>query len=156
MATVRPAAQSAVPEGFVSLFNGKDLAGWRIPVDDGGHWKVVDGVIDYDAGSQAQKDKNLWTEKSFKNFQLKVDWRIKDTPLYQQEHENRHARLAETSVMSNGREINLTAPDSDSGPAAARLFHGRSSTSGAGRWARGRCMAIGPMEKCRLPRSRQR
>ena len=114
MATVRPAAQSAVPEGFVSLFNGKDLAGWRIPVDDGGHWKVVDGVIDYDAGSQAQKDKNLWTEKSFKNFQLKVDWRIKDTPFISKNMkivmpDGRNKRDA------NGREINLTAPDSDSG-----------------------------------------
>ena len=42
------------PEGFVSLFNGKDLTGWKVPEGDGGHWKVVDGVIDYDAGSQAK------------------------------------------------------------------------------------------------------
>ena len=65
--------------GFVSIFNGKDLTGWKIPEGDGGHWKVVDGVIDYDASSEA-KDKNLWTVKSYKNFELMVDWRIKETP----------------------------------------------------------------------------
>src|SRR3954452_7251122 len=80
MTGARLEAQSATPAGFTSLFNGKDLAGWKTPVGDGGHWKVADGVIDYDAGSEAKDDKNLWTEKSFKNFELKVDWRIKDTP----------------------------------------------------------------------------
>ena len=56
-----PQAQSAAPAGFVSIFNGKDFTGWKIPVGDNGHWKVVDGVIDYDAGSEATTDKNLWT-----------------------------------------------------------------------------------------------
>jgi hypothetical protein len=112
--TSRPRAQGAVPQGFVSLFNGKDLTGWKIPAGDGGHWKVVDGVIDYDAGSEAKDDKSLWTEKSFKNFQLKVDWRIKETPFISKNMkivmpDGRNKRDA------NGQEINLTAPDSDSG-----------------------------------------
>jgi hypothetical protein len=112
--TARPEAQGAAPAGFVSLFNGKDLTGWRIPVGDGGHWKVLDGVIDYDAGSLAAKDKNLWTEKSFRDFQLKVDWRIKETPFISKNMkivmpDGRNKRDA------NGREINLVAPDSDSG-----------------------------------------
>jgi len=37
----------------------------------------VDGVIDYDARSEARGDKSLWTEKSFKDFVLRVDWRLK-------------------------------------------------------------------------------
>ena len=39
---------SAAPpaDGFVSLFNGQNLAGWTLPAGDGGHWKVVDGAID--------------------------------------------------------------------------------------------------------------
>ena len=44
---------SAQGPNFVSLFNGKDLAGWKIPAGDNGHWKVADGVIDYDAASEA-------------------------------------------------------------------------------------------------------
>ena len=86
-----PLAQSAAPAGFVSIFNGKDLTGWKIPDGDNGHWKVVDGVIDYDAGSEAEKDKNLWTEKAYKNFVARVDWRIKATPVHQQEHADRDA-----------------------------------------------------------------
>jgi hypothetical protein len=66
-------------EGFVSLFNGKDLTGWTIPEGDNGHWKVVNGVIDYDALSEAPKDKHLWSEKEYKDFILKIDWRIKET-----------------------------------------------------------------------------
>ncbi len=48
------AADQPVPDGFVSLFNGKDLTGWKVPEGDNGHWKVVDGAIDYDAESEAK------------------------------------------------------------------------------------------------------
>ena len=37
--------QVKIPEGFVSLFDGKDLEGWKIPDGDNGHWKVFNGVI---------------------------------------------------------------------------------------------------------------
>ena len=70
---------SPLGEGWQSLFNGKDLSGWKIPEGDNGHWKVVDGVIDYDAQSEAANEKNLWTEKSFGDFTLNIDWRIKET-----------------------------------------------------------------------------
>ncbi len=72
-----PGAQE---DGFTPLFNGKDLAGWKVPEGDGGHWKVVDGAIDYDCRSEAKGDKNLWTEKHFTDFVLKIDWKIKETP----------------------------------------------------------------------------
>ncbi|MDA1050495.1 MAG: DUF1080 domain-containing protein [Planctomycetota bacterium] len=32
------------PDGFVSLFDGKTIAGWTVPEGDNGHWKIVDGV----------------------------------------------------------------------------------------------------------------
>lgn len=73
------ASPDPVPKGFRSLFNGKDLTGWKIPEGDNGHWKVLDGVIDYDAQSEAKGDKNLWTEEEFGDFELKIDWRIKET-----------------------------------------------------------------------------
>jgi len=71
--------EKLIEEGFVPIFNGKDLTGWKIPEGDNGHWKVVDGVIDYDAQSEAPGDKNLWTEESFGDFILKIDWRFKQT-----------------------------------------------------------------------------
>src|SRR3982750_1661063 len=74
------AADNTSPPGFVALFNGKDLAGWKLPEGDGGHWKVVDGVIDYDALSESKGDRSLWTEEEFGDFVLQVDWRIKEAP----------------------------------------------------------------------------
>jgi hypothetical protein len=108
-----PFAQGTPPTGFVSIFNGKDLSGWKIPENDGGHWKVVDGVIDYDAGSMAT-DKNLWTVKTYKNFELMVDWRIKEVVYISR---NMKIVMPDGTNKKNadGREINLTAPDSDSG-----------------------------------------
>jgi hypothetical protein len=74
------ASAATPPAGFVSLFNGRDLSGWKIPEGDNGHWKVLNGVIDYDARSEAPgRDKNLWSEKEYKDFVLKIDWRIKET-----------------------------------------------------------------------------
>ena len=72
-------------DGFVSLFNGKDFTGWIVPPGDNGHWKIVDGVIDYDARSESPqkegnlgaKGKHLWTEKSYGDFTMKFDWRFK-------------------------------------------------------------------------------
>jgi hypothetical protein len=105
---------SEVPPGFVSLFNGRDLTGWRVPQGDGGHWKVVDGVIDYDAESEAPGDKNLWSEVEPKDFVLRIDWRIKETPYTNPNvpyilPDGTHARDV------HGRELRLALPDSDSG-----------------------------------------
>jgi hypothetical protein len=108
------AQQAKIPDGFTSLFNGKDLTGWKIPEGDNGHWKIVNGVIDYDAESEAKADKNLWTEKEFKNFELYVDWRIKATPW-----KNPNVPLILPSGLhkldENGKQITMTVPDSDSG-----------------------------------------
>jgi len=68
------------PEGYSSLFDGKTLDGWKIHPKSVGHWKVVDGTIDYNALSEAPRnEKHLWTEKSYGDFELHVDWRIKET-----------------------------------------------------------------------------
>ena len=64
-------------EGFTSLFNGKDLTGWKIPEGDNGHWSVIDGVIDYDARSEAKGSKDLMSAKEYKDFKLHVEWRFK-------------------------------------------------------------------------------
>ncbi len=66
------------PAGFTALFNGTTLDGWKVPEGDNGHWKVVDGAIDCDAKSESKlKDKSLWTDKKYRDFVLRVDWRLK-------------------------------------------------------------------------------
>jgi 3-keto-disaccharide hydrolase len=72
-------ADGETEDGFVPLFNGHDLDGWVVPEGDNGHWKVVDGVIDYDAGSESSGDRNLWTEAEYGDFIMKIDWRLKQT-----------------------------------------------------------------------------
>jgi Domain of Unknown Function (DUF1080) len=101
-------------DGFTQLFNGRDLSGWKVPAGDNGHWKVVDGVIDYDAESEAAGDKSLYTERSFTNFVLRVDWRIKSTP-----YTNPSVPIIKPDGThkkdANGKEIRMAVPDSDSG-----------------------------------------
>jgi len=87
-------AYAEVPAGFTPLFNGKDLAGWKGQVEDPktrasmppkalaaaqkkadktmrAHWKVVDGVLEFDG-----KGQNLCTAKDYGNFELWIDWKI--------------------------------------------------------------------------------
>lgn len=100
MSVAAPAADNTPPEGFTALFNGKDLTGWKgllkAPLDNPAkraeataeelaaaqktadeemkaHWKVVDGVIVFDG-----KGRSLATAKDYGDFELYVDWKIKD------------------------------------------------------------------------------
>jgi len=82
------------PEGFVALFNGRDLTGWKGLVgspksrremsraklakaqakadeDMRAHWKVVDGVLCFDG-----KGHSLCTAKDYGDFEMFVDWKI--------------------------------------------------------------------------------
>ncbi len=102
------------PAGFTALFNGRDFSGWKVPAGDGGHWKIVGDAIDYDAQSQATGNKNLWSEREFGDFTLRVDWRIKETPYVNARipyvlPDGTHARDI------HGKEIRMSLPDSDSG-----------------------------------------
>lgn len=81
------------PEGFIALFNGKDLTNWQglleihkrakmSPEERAAkqkeadakflpHWKVKDGILVYDG-----KGNNLQTVKDYGNFEMWVDWKI--------------------------------------------------------------------------------
>ncbi len=85
------------PEGFVSLFNGRDLTGWKGLVGDPksrdkmsreelakaqakadedmrAHWKVADGVLCFDGkGFQS-----LCTAQDYGDFEMLVDWKIEE------------------------------------------------------------------------------
>jgi len=82
------------PEGFVALFNGKDLTGWKGLVESPPkraamspaelamkqemadesmreHWKVEGGALVFDG-----KGKSLCTAKDYGDFEMYVDWKI--------------------------------------------------------------------------------
>ena len=100
-ATIGTAAEQPLnkpPKGFVALFNGKDLTGWKgllkSPYDNPSkraklspderkelqkeadenmreHWKVEDGIIVFDG-----KGRSLCTTKDYGDFEMLVDWKI--------------------------------------------------------------------------------
>lgn len=96
-----------------SLFNGRDLADWKIPEGDNGHWQVINGVIDCDARSEALGDKNLWTQREFADFRLRIDWRIKETsglyPMFDVQPDGTNRTDA------TGKRIVIERPNADSG-----------------------------------------
>jgi len=88
------AADNTPPEGFIAVFNGRDLTGWKGLVgnpksraamtpeqlaeaqkaaDDGmrAHWQVADGALVFDG-----KGRSLCTAKDYGDFELYVDWKI--------------------------------------------------------------------------------
>lgn len=64
-------------DGWVKLFNGKDLTGWKTFVDPKKNvepkdiWSIKDGVIH----CQGQVNGYLVTEKDYSDYVLKVEWR---------------------------------------------------------------------------------
>ncbi len=63
-------------DGWVSLFSGKDFAGWTRNKggegQEGIKWKVTDGTIENDGTA----GHTLWTEREFADFTLHVEWRF--------------------------------------------------------------------------------
>ena len=85
------AAQEAPPPGFAAIFNGTDLTGWKVPEGDNGHWKVTDGVIDYDAHSEAASDKSLWTREGVRRLHPPRRVADEETPFTNPDRAHREA-----------------------------------------------------------------
>jgi hypothetical protein len=89
------------PKGFVALFNGKDLTGWKglvlnprsrptltaeewperqkkADIRMNKHWHATDGMLVFDGAPFAEAD-NICTVKDYKNFEMLVDWKIEKT-----------------------------------------------------------------------------
>lgn len=77
--TLAPAARAEdakPPEGFVSLFNGKDLSGWK---GDPELWKAENGeIIGTTEPKKITKNTFLATEKKYSDFVLKAKVKIRN------------------------------------------------------------------------------
>jgi len=63
-------------EGFSTLFDGKTLAGWH---GDMALWKVqVGGILGAAAGATLTHNTFLSTKKSYKNFVLKIEFKLRN------------------------------------------------------------------------------
>jgi hypothetical protein len=70
----RPEMVAFEDRGFRPLYTGIDLSGWKQDEGHAGHWQPKDWVLNYD-GKSAAKDKDLWTEQEYGDFELVCDWR---------------------------------------------------------------------------------
>lgn len=57
-------------QGFDSLFNGDNLNNWKLTPELSKHWQIKGDAIAFD-GTRG----DLWTAKSYENFELLIDWR---------------------------------------------------------------------------------
>lgn len=64
----------AAEKGFNPLFNGKDLGGWTLVKPHGPGYIVEKGVLVCPADGGG----NLFTEKEYSDFVLRLDWRLWD------------------------------------------------------------------------------
>jgi hypothetical protein len=74
VAVVFPGAivDDAVPPGFRSLFNGKDLSGWRVINGKPTAWGASDGVL-FTTGNDGGW---LMTEATFTNFEMRLEFKL--------------------------------------------------------------------------------
>jgi hypothetical protein len=69
--TVRAADESG--HGWISLFNGKDLTGWKAP-EPNPFWKAADDVLTGE-NDEAKKGSMLYTTTSFADFEFEAEAR---------------------------------------------------------------------------------
>jgi 3-keto-disaccharide hydrolase len=68
--------QAPADEGWVELFNGKDLTGWKLVNPDGPNgWSVKDGILT-NVSTEQQRSTDLMTERTFTDFELHVEFRV--------------------------------------------------------------------------------
>jgi hypothetical protein len=65
-----------VDVGFKTLYYGINLKGWKVEPGSEGHWTAKDTILAYDGKSDA-KIKDLWTDKSYRDFEFIVDYKFK-------------------------------------------------------------------------------
>jgi tRNA A-37 threonylcarbamoyl transferase component Bud32 len=71
----RKPAPAGSADGWISLFNGKDLTGWKTHPSQPGNWRVENGIL---IGSDAVVG-HLYTERGdYKDFHLRVEARVND------------------------------------------------------------------------------
>ena len=130
------AADNSPPPGFVALFNGQDLTGWKGLVASPparaamtpeqlakeqqkadelmrAHWKALDGVLVFDG-----KGQSLCTVKDYGDFELHVDWKIEprgDSGIYLRG--SPQVQIWDNPVGSGGLYNNQKHPSNPTKPA---------------------------------------
>jgi hypothetical protein len=67
-------AGAPADRGFTSLYNGKDLTGWKLVGQEGRGYIIEDGLIECPADGGG----NLFTEKEYSNFVFRFEFRLEE------------------------------------------------------------------------------
>lgn len=59
------------PPGYAAIFDGQDLSAFNLEGEEVQHWVAREGILLYDG-----KGKDLWTRKPYRDFVLRLDWRL--------------------------------------------------------------------------------
>ncbi|HCR29813.1 MAG TPA: DUF1080 domain-containing protein [Opitutae bacterium] len=101
-------------DGWVSLFDGESFAGWEMKSEIAERiWSIKDGVIDCSPFQGGKDDKHLWSTNEYRDFELHVEWRIKELKgIY-----NTPTVLPDGSYLldANGERVINPSPGADSG-----------------------------------------
>ncbi len=63
-------------EGWIRLFDGRTLEGWKALHEDRKHtWKVVDGVLEADF-PEGQHGTNIYTDRKFEDFEIYYEYLV--------------------------------------------------------------------------------
>lgn len=129
---LEPAQVAKADEGFVSLYNGVDFSGWQTPEASASGrkvsgWKVNDWQLQSD-GTATGDDNDLWSEDSYQNFELIVDWRWNEEAK-KDEASDTQAAVADTGITDAGiilrgdpkYQINISQAASGSGGITGKL-----------------------------------
>ena len=101
-------------KGFTPLYNGKDLSGWSQDPGHVGHWQPRGEILHYDSKSTA-KEKNLWTQKSYKDFTIALDWRWAESSTKRLMRPLLDPATGEVKKDTNGKPIFKNVIELDSG-----------------------------------------
>lgn len=65
-------------EGWIQLFNGKDLTGWKFRGGTNTSWEVQDGVLANlrEKDGQKRRGVDIYTEQTFRDFQLHIEFKV--------------------------------------------------------------------------------
>ncbi len=66
---------AARPDGFVPLFNGNDLSGWKVEGGEASKWWVENGVI-VARGQNYSTRSYLLTDRDYSNFVLRLEFNL--------------------------------------------------------------------------------
>ena len=86
----------------ISLFNGKDLTGWT--TKGSAKWKVIDGIIKGGQDGNPSKSGILLSEKIFKDFDLRLEFKIDEHGKY---NSGVYFRKSKTKPLGRPYQINI-------------------------------------------------